>query len=172
MTMVERQDPQQGGKPLTGRAVLFWIIGFFAVIFLANGIFVYVALGSFPGVVVESSYKAGQIYNRDIADAKAQADRGWQVTASLRRSADSHGLLRVEARDKAGNVLTGLVFKAVLEHPTYEDADQHMTLQEVESGVYQASLDGVASGNWELVLDGYRDGKRLFRSQNKTFLSE
>ncbi|WP_417692566.1 FixH family protein [Roseibium sp.] len=170
MTTVERNGTPPDVKLLTGRRVLFWIIGFFAVIFSANGVFVYLALHSFPGVVVESSYKAGQAYNQELADARAQAERGWQVSASLTRVGGDAAMLRIEPKDYEGHVLAGLDFIAIMEHPAHKGDDVSLALSEVQSGVYQASATGVAGGNWELVLEARRGDQRLFRSENRLFL--
>ena len=53
MTMV--QSNMKDPKAITGKTVLVWLLAFFGVIFTANAVFIYLALGSFPGVVVESS---------------------------------------------------------------------------------------------------------------------
>ncbi|MFD1695084.1 FixH family protein [Roseibium aestuarii] len=172
MTMVERQQTPAGGKPLTGRGVLMWVIGFFAVIFAANGVFIYLALGSFPGVVVDSSYKASQAYNKELATARAQAERGWTVTASLERGENDQARLRIEPRDKEGLVLTGLTLTASLEHPAHQGQDLTLDLQETQSGVYEGSAEGLTSGNWELVIEARQGEERLFRSQNRVFLAQ
>ncbi|WP_417685060.1 FixH family protein [Roseibium sp.] len=161
-----------GQKPFTGRTVLFWLLGFFAVIFTANAIFIWLAIGSFPGVVVESSYKAGQAYNQEIADARAQSERGWQVGADLERGADGTAFVKVDARDKGGAPLTGLAFKALLNHPTHEGEDVIVELNEGQSGVYSGSAGGLKPGNWNVVIEAERGDKRVFRSENRIFLKD
>lgn len=170
--MTHTVSDQKPGRELTGRGVLFWLLGFFGLVFLVNGIFIWVALGSFPGVVVESSYHAGQVYNQDIAAAQAQAERGWQVGVDLTRALSGGGDIRVEARDKSGAPLTGLEFTARLKHPAYEGKDQTVALTETESGIYKGKAEDLPAGNWQLEVEALRDGKRLFLSENRLFLSE
>ncbi|WP_417670540.1 FixH family protein [Roseibium sp.] len=170
--MTQLDGPQQGAKPFTGRTVLYWLLGFFAVIFAANAVFIWLAIGSFPGVVVESSYKAGQAYNQEIADAKAQAARGWQVSADLSRSADGIAYVKVEARDKDGAPLTGLSFVAYLKHPTHEGDDVELVLSEGESGVYSGEAGGLKPGNWNVIVEAESARERVFRSENRVFLAE
>lgn len=172
MTMVDRNGPADGAKPLTGAKVLLWVVGFFGVIFTANGIFIYLALGSFPGVVVESSYHAGQVYNQELEVAREQEERGWKVDANLQRNEDGHAVLRIEPRDKDGQVLTGLDFTAQLEHPAHQGEDVAISLQEVQSGVYEGTMEGLSGGNWELVMEARRGDERLFRSQNRLLLAD
>jgi nitrogen fixation protein FixH len=160
------------GKPFTGWTVLFWLLGFFAVIFAANGVFIWLALGTFPGVVVESSYHAGQVYNQEIAVARAQAERAWDVEAKLERAHDGTASIKVEARDKLGAPLTGLSFVALLKHPIHEGQDVEIDMTEGESGVYTGNAGGLSAGNWNLVLEAESANERLFRSENRLFLGE
>ncbi len=166
MTNMNAQDP----KAITGKTVLIWLLGFFAVVFVANAIFLWLAFGSFPGVVVESSYKAGQGYNKDIAAAKAQAKLGWQVQTELSRTTTTNARLEVSAFDKSDAALTGLKFSATLQHPTHESGDISLTLVEDAAGKYSANVENVAAGNWNLILEAHSDDKRVFRSENRLFL--
>lgn len=111
MTMV--QSNMKDPKAITGKTVLVWLLAFFGVIFTANAVFIYLALGSFPGVVVESSYEAGQAYNEEIAAAKAQADLNWQVSTEFTRTSGADGKLVVTANDAQGTPLYGVVLHAL-----------------------------------------------------------
>ena len=71
------------GKPLTGRGVLIWLAGFFGVMIVANGIFLYFAITTFSGLDDASSYRAGRNYSGELAAAAAQAER---VCAAVRAS--------------------------------------------------------------------------------------
>lgn len=53
-------------KVIFGKIVFVWFISFFGVVFIVNGIFFYLVFGLFLGVVVESFYEVGQIYNQEI----------------------------------------------------------------------------------------------------------
>lgn len=170
MTMANSnmQDP----KAITGKTVLFWLLGFFAVIFVANAIFIWLALGSFPGVVVESSYKAGQEYNQEVAAAKAQTERGWQIEAGLVRTVETNARIEVVALDKANSPVAGLLFTAKLQHPTHESGDIIVPLSEGRPGEYAAEVPQVSAGNWNMVLEARSDDKRVFRSENRVFLAD
>jgi len=160
-------------KPVTGRTVLIWLLSFFGVVFTANGIFLYFALGSFPGVAVESSYSAGQAYNQEIAAARAQAERGWQVETVIERQTAAVTHIVVTALDQTGTPIVLHSFTADLKHPTNEKLDRTVTLSEVAPGMYSSQVDDLSSGNWNLVLHGStRDGEEVFRSQNRVWLSD
>lgn len=170
MTMVDSgaRDP----KSITGKTVLVWLFGFFGVIFAANAAFIYLALGTFPGVVVESSYEAGQVYNEEIAAAKAQAGLNWQVTSEFVRSGETGGKLVVSAADAGGAPLYGVQIDALLRSPVHEGADVEALLKADGGGRYVADLENVTPGNWTLILEISKDGTRKFRSENRIFLKD
>ena len=86
------------------------------------------------------------------------------------RNADGGAIVRVEARDKAGVPLTGLIFSAALERPTDKRADHRIALAELKTGLYGGKAADVAPGQWDLVLEAERGGERLFVSKTRVFL--
>ena len=62
-------------RPLTGRFVLFTLIGFFAVVIGVNGIMMRFAISTLPGTEVDSAYSASLAYQREIAAAQQQNAR-------------------------------------------------------------------------------------------------
>jgi len=167
------RKPQPADEPrrLTGRGVLAWVVGFFAVIFAANIALVWLALDSWTGLEVESSYKAGQHYEEEIVAAREQETRKWAVTAHAERSADGRAAISTTAADKDGEPLAGLEFTAHLSRPTARQLDRTVTLVETAPGRYEAVAADVRPGQWDLILIAGRDGKRLFRSRNRMVLN-
>ncbi len=160
------------GRPVTGRTVLVWLGGFFLVIFAANAVFIWLAIGSFPGVVVESSYEAGLAYNREIASAKAQEDLGWTVDAHVEQRSDGTADLQITARDEAGNPLGGLAFTASFIRPAGIEPLHRVTLGEAEVGRYVGIAEGLAAGQWDLDIQAENDEGVAFRSRNRLFIKE
>lgn len=154
------------GRKLTGRAVLIWLIAFFGVIFAVNGAFIYFAESTFPGLEVESSYKAGQEFESDVRAGKAQAERAWKVDAAV-RPAGNDATVEIQFRDKAGTDLHGLDVRVRLIHAVDPDHDHSATLPEVDSGTYRAVLPNVKDGMWDLTIEAYKGGERLFLSRNQ-----
>ncbi len=160
-------------RPMTGWTVLIWLTGFFGVIFAVNGIFLWVALGSFPGTVVDSSYKAGQAFNNEVAAAREQASRGWQVGVHLERSIDGRAQIAINAEKADGSPVSGVTFEAKLMHPVAKGQDQTVDLIEGESGHYAAlTPEPLAAGNWHLIIEAHGAEGRVFRSENKLFLKD
>ncbi|MEM8701093.1 MAG: FixH family protein [Pseudomonadota bacterium] len=170
MTMA--QSNMKDPKAITGKTVLAWLLGFFGVVFTANGIFLYLALGSFPGVVVDSSYEAGQTYNQEIAAARTQAGLGWQVSSELARSSADGAKLVVTAMDAQGTPLYGVAVNVVLRHPAQENEDVTAVLRADGGGRYSGEIEQLPSGNWTLVLEIEQDGARRFKSENRVFIGD
>ena len=60
-------------KELKGRHVLMVLCGFFVVMFVVNGIFVYFALATFSGGDTSNPYRKGLHYNEMLAADERQA---------------------------------------------------------------------------------------------------
>lgn len=166
MTMARRTNE---AKPFTGWSMLAWIVGFFALIFAANGVLLYFAIGSFPGLEVESSYKVGQQYNDEIEAAAVQAALGWNVNVQATRTGDG-ARLTASFADKSRQPERGLTVTVRLQHPSDARRDQTVSLAETQPGVYEADVASVSTGHWILVVDATNGGERVFRSRNPLML--
>jgi len=168
---VLRPEPDnRAGKRLTGRAVLLCVLAFFGVIVGVNLLMMKLAIDTMPGLEVDSSYRAGNAYNAEIAAARGQSAREWQVAGHLRRDADGRAFLEVQARDRGGAPLTGLGFSAHLERPIDKRADRSVVLREQGVGIYRGEAENLAPGQWDLVLEAERGSERLFLSKNRVEL--
>ena len=154
---------------VTGRTVLACLIGFFAVVFIANGIMIRAAISTFGGLETSSSYQAGLAFGRESAAAHAQDELHWHVSAQVRRATDAT-LVEVDARDSADRPLTGLTASAHLAHPNDRRADQEVSLTESSVGYFRGTA-APAAGQWDLIVELSRDGEPLFRSRNRIVLN-
>lgn len=162
MTNPQQKPPRE----LTGRAVLFWLVGFFALVFGVNAVMVKAATSTFGGVETTSSYKAGLKFKDEIAAAERQAGLQWHVDGKLVHDKAGEAVLDIVVRDASGKAVTGLEATARLAHPADERRDHVVPLSVVGAGKFH----GVAiapAGQWELILDLDRDGERVFRSRSR-----
>ncbi|MCP3381396.1 FixH family protein [Bradyrhizobium sp. CCGUVB4N] len=158
-------------KPLTGTKVFLMLVAFFGVVIGVNFTMMKLAIATLPGTDVDSPYAAGLAYDREISAAQDQAARGWKVSAHIERRADGNAVLQVEARDAAGQPLTGLKFGGRLERPTDKRADLAVALAEAGIGIYRGNATSVAPGQWDLVIEGDAKGERVFLSRNRVILN-
>lgn len=162
---------QDANKPreLTGRAVLLWFLAFFGVVFAVNGIMVKAATSTFGGVETQSSYKAGLMFEQEAAKARAQDDLHWQVGGRLTRDRAGDAVLDVTVRDSRGNAVGGLTADARLAHPADERLDHDIVLSMIGPGAFHGAAQAQA-GRWDLIVDLYRGGERVFRSRSEIVL--
>ncbi len=162
-------DLRSDKRELTGRAVLLWIVGFFAVIFVVNGVLVQAATSTFRGMETGSSYKAGLLFKADVESAQRQQDLHWQVDGKLLRDRAGEAVLEFSARDAKGAALTGLTAAARLAHPADARLDRTMELKSAGGGVFRGEADA-QPGQWELIVDLFRGDERVFRSRSRVTL--
>lgn len=160
---------QTTARPLTGRTVLLWLLGFFGVVFVANGVMVHAALSTFDGLETDSAYQAGRRFEQDVANAKAQAARGWDVDAKMTPKADGTTRLDIDVRDASGQPLAGMAASAVFERPTDRRLDRDVAVNEDAPGRFHGNV-AIPAGQWDLIIELSRQGEPLFRSKNRVLL--
>jgi nitrogen fixation protein FixH len=156
-------------RELTGRTVLFCLIGFFAVIISVNAVMVKAATSTFGGVRTSSSYKAGLQFKQEIAAAERQTALNWQVDGKLVHDKAGEAVLDISVRDARGNSVTGLAATAHLEHPADARRDHDVPLSRTGAGRFHG-VTSAPAGQWELIIDLDRGGERVFRSRSRVTL--
>ena len=157
-------------KQLTGRSVLAILVGFFLTVFAANGALVYFAESTLKGDTMENPYDASQTFNKRIAAARAQDERGWKVDVSARPEGAGERIVTA-FRDRNGEPIQGLKVIARFEHPFDDTRDAETTLAAGDLE-YQGVVAPVPPGRWTLVIEASRGAERLFRSENKLAVAE
>ena len=156
-------------RKLTGRMVFGLLVSFFAVIVGVNAFMAHEALSTFGGLETESSYRAGQTFEHDVAMAAAQDARHWQVDATVTSATVGSAVLDIVAHDAAGAPLTGLTATAVFARPTDRRLDRVVSIAETAAGRFHGSVD-IAAGQWDLIIELSRQYDRLFRSKNRVVI--
>ncbi|MEM8744520.1 MAG: FixH family protein [Pseudomonadota bacterium] len=136
-------------KPLTGRHVFLGLVGFFGVMLIANGIFLYYALGTFNGFETKNAYKRGLNYNARISADAAQSARGWQAVAG---HDSGTGELLLEVRDRSGAGLAGLTISGEIRRPVTDREDQAVSFRETSPARYTAPAK-LTAGQWVLSVE-------------------
>ena len=165
MALFRKDRPHE----LTGRAVLLWLIGFFGIVFVVNGFMANAAISTFAGVETESSYKAGQMFEHEVALAKVQDALHWRVNGKLNLDRVGEAVLDMTVRDAQGQPVGGLTADARLWHPADSRRDHVIPMQKTGSGAFHGEAHA-QSGRWELIVDFYRGSKRMFRSRSEIVL--
>jgi len=156
-------------RELTGRAVLFWLLGFFGFVFVVNAMMVRAATSTFGGVETASSYKAGLMFESEVARAARQEARHWEVVGNLKRDGGGEAVLDISVRDAQGRPVDGLSADARLAHPVDERLDHVIPVGRNGPGLFHGESKATP-GQWELIVDLYRGKHRMFRSLSRVTL--
>jgi nitrogen fixation protein FixH len=156
-------------RELTGRTVLAMLVAFFAVVGGVNAIMVRAATSTFGGVETGSAYKAGLEFKNEIAALREQEARHWTVAGHLSR--DSAGSVKLELRiaDRQGGLPAAIEAKVRLSHPTDARLDQSVPVAASGGTLFMGRTTGPA-GQWDLLIEVFQGGERVFRSKNRVVL--
>jgi nitrogen fixation protein FixH len=152
-----------------GWMVLAFMLAFFGVVVGVNAFMAHAAFSTFGGVDVDSSYRAGQMFERDVAMAETQDERHWRVDGKITPTTDGTAALDFAARDKAGAVLTGLTARAEFTRPTDRRLDRAVSIREDAPGHFHGTV-ALLPGQWDLVIELARQDERQFRSVNRVII--
>jgi nitrogen fixation protein FixH len=165
MSLFQHDKPYE----LTGRHVLLWLVGFFGLVFVVNAVLVRAATSTFGGLETPSSYKAGLMFGSEIARAERQQALRWQVDGKLKRDRKGEAVFDISVRDAQGAPVSGLSADATLAHPADARLDRIIHLVKSGAGAFHGEAQA-HSGQWELIVDFYRDHERIFRSRSRVTL--
>lgn len=135
-----------------------------ALVVAVNGVLVYFAVGTWSGLVVEKPYERGIRYNRLLQAASRQDALGWKFDIALEDAGDGTRVV-VQARDAAGEPLSGLSLRATIERPVEREEHGAVLLDEQRPGRYAATLERLRTGQWQTRLLAERGADSASTSQ-------
>jgi len=139
---------QSGRTGLKGYHVLLWLTGFFGMMFVVNGIFLFYAIKTFPGEDVKKSYVQGLDYNRTLAQRAAQSELGWHAEIGMN---GPH--LEIRIIDSAGAGVSGHEVRVLVRRLATTSDDRELLTMPQGGGVYMADVSALAPGQWEIIAD-------------------
>lgn len=151
---------------ITGRTVLFGMLGFFAVIFAVNGAFVFFAMDSWPGLTTDRAYEEGRDYNQTLAAAETQTALGWSSDVTLSNNEGVY-LLQVNLRGVNEIPLKDRQVKVRLVRPVGSDSEVETLLPEISDGNYAGNLELPLTGRWQVFVEAGMDDKVHYRMQHE-----
>lgn len=160
---------RDSGFRLQGWHVLAMLLGFFGIIFLVTGVFLYKATTTLRGLDRSNAYERGGAYEKDVIAAREQATRQWNVDVALLPGSDGMHKVTVTALDKDRQALSGLEPELRLDYPTDSKRDILVSLTENAPGVFSGTVSA-ENGRWYMHLRLSRNGEVLFRSRNTVTL--
>jgi len=155
---------------ITGRHVLFGLLGFFGLVFAANGAFIFLALDSFSGLSTENAYQRGLDYNETLRAAETQRALGWRVEVTSEALGAGRHRIAVDFLDKRGAPLDDLAVDGSLRRPTQDGQDRPIALARVAPGRYSVDVSLPLAGQWDLVLAARSPAGRTYRLEERLWL--
>lgn len=146
-----------------------WIfVGVFMVVLAVNGVMVHFAVSSWTGIETENHFIKGLGYNNDLAGARAQAERGWQVQPDFTSTEPRKGVIAITVRDKQGQILKDAAVTVTMIRPISEGHDKTLSLPYLGEGRYGAPVELDLEGQWDMqfvithATGDYQDRKRVW----------
>ncbi|MEH6695236.1 MAG: FixH family protein [Hyphomonas sp.] len=142
---------KRSSKVLKGHHVLFWLMGFFGLMFVVNGVFLWAALTSFPGEDVHHSYLQGIHFNDRLSAQEYQEKMGWRGEIGLLANDDGDVLVcRILGAD--GSALPAGPVTAEIRRAATQNSDIILILEPVGAGEYRAALPVLSEGAWHVAV--------------------
>lgn len=150
------------GFTIKGRHVLIGFILFFGIVIAVDTLFAVAAYRTFSGEAATNPYEAGLLYNRTLAQRRAEAALGWSATIDEGQG----GLVLVRVADRAGRPLAGLTVNGALERPATTRGQRTLRFAAAGPGVYRADTTRL-DGAWDLHVTIRRGDGALFEADRR-----
>src|SRR5277367_748533 len=170
MSLAPNRERQPMSGELTGRRVVAILGLFFLVMFAANIALIYFALHTPHGSELQNFYDASQAFNAQIAETRAQTERGWKVDVTTRPEGEGERIM-VEFRNRDGGSIPDLEVTARFEHP-FDPALDRVARLASDGLDYQGVATPIRPGRWLLVIEARRGLEQVFRSDNKIVVAD
>lgn len=161
-----------GASGVTPRRSLWipWTLaGLFGVVLLANGIMIWVAFTTWPGLETRRAYEKGLAFNRALEDADTQAALGWEVGVEITPLSTRAVGVEVQPRDRHGHVLRNAEVVAHFVRPTHAGHDRRAALAPGSDGRYGADVHLPLAGMWDVRIE-VRHGGHIHRQGERVLI--
>lgn len=147
-------------KPSPWRSPMIQVwCGLLVIFFIANGVFIYLAQTSNPGLVVDNYYDRGQDYEKTMMTRMA-ADASWDMRIELIDDPVQNlpGVVRFFLTDNSGELQVPDTVTLFVYRASNAKDDFDVPMQELNTGVYQAEVAFPLPGTWDLLAVVLKDG--------------
>ncbi len=124
---------------------------FFAVIFLVDFFYIYIAGKTWRGISTKDSYQKGLNYNQTIQMVKNQQDLGWKLKIKYRGDGNKMGVLTADLTDKNARIIKDAEVKVNFRRPTQEGFDFNWELKFLNNQ-YRAEIVFPLKGQWDFEI--------------------
>ncbi|VAX24535.1 hypothetical protein MNBD_NITROSPINAE01-610 [hydrothermal vent metagenome] len=136
-----------------------WIrgmVGLISVVLVANGIMVYVAITTSPGLVTTDYYERGKNFvNRTKIEYVQRVRLGWQMNLSLPKEAQANTPAKFQMSITGKNGAPAVVDSSTLfaYRPSDSTLDFAVPMEHSGSGNFTADVLFPAKGAWDIIVE-------------------
>lgn len=148
-------------KPWRNPFVIFWL-AILIIVLIANFFMVSMAIVTSPGMVNASPYKHGANYEAILAERKAEALLGWQLSIAWPELQEGQpNVINLVARDKEGKAIVADSVELYAYRPSDLKEDFVLKLLPVgEAGNYQTRVTMAKKGKWVWIAEVKRGNEK------------
>ncbi len=132
-------------RPFTGKHMLALVLAFFGVVIGVNALMATLAVRSWTGLVVKSTYVASLEFNDKLAASQAQADLNWKVGLTYQE-----GILQFDLTDDQNQPVNVQSVNIEVSRPIGIAEDRTLDLERIGEGFGIAT--DIPSGVWNVVI--------------------
>lgn len=147
------------------KLIPWYIVTFFVVIAIVDGIFVTIAMRTHTGVVAKHPYEKGIAYNQTIKDAEDQEELGWKSNFEYKNISRQFGKISFSLRDANGKKLEPEKIYVTITRPVQEGMDFRINLTKENAGIFQSNVFFPEEGLWELRAYAEVSGQKYQQSK-------
>ncbi|MCB1561975.1 MAG: FixH family protein [Alphaproteobacteria bacterium] len=162
--MTQGHTAQQAMPRPSDKWIPWYFVLFFVVVALLDGIFVSVAMRTYPGTVSEHAYEKGLAYDGTLEEARSQP-------LIIQSASFKDGVLRWSLADQDGTPLMQADVKAKFVRPVQSGHDFTLALSHKGGGIYEAKPELPLRGVWVAELSGSWDENRQHYQTAYRFLA-
>lgn len=141
------------------RLIPWYFVLAFVILFVVNGIFLYIAISGHQGTVTENAYQKGLNYNTVIDASERQTKLGWQSTISYKNNQ-----IVVNLTDKNGDFINGATVHVYVTRAVIQGYDFSLPLSQKGTG-YVAAATFPLKGQWDIRVVVNKDQSHYQKSQ-------
>ena len=140
--------------------------GFFAVVFVVNFFYIYVAKKTWSGLVTTDSYQKGLHYNDTLKQAEEQKKLGWNLEVKFKHQYDNKGAIFFSLKNEKFQTIQDAEIYIDFKRPAQEGMDFSRQVKFAD-GVYQTEVEFPLQGQWDFTTLVIKDGQRFVQEERR-----
>lgn len=144
-----------------------WFYVFFGVIFIMNGIMIYIANTSWTGLDTDNAYQKGLNYNKQLSQKEQQNASGWQAEITFKKTNNKQtGNLYVGISTAEGNPVENVSAIIKIQRPTNSEFDTEYAFETRSDGIFDWPISFPLEGQWDIKVEVMKE-EQIFKAEKR-----